>query len=207
MEKPGGIDRAIAALEQEFFPLNALKRPIDSKRIVTSVSKWREEDGIIYFTVTSDGTTGAQWIDRLKDAGHIVEPRHAGTILLSKDFIPTTGVTTEIAVFKGRPWGSDTQKAVDFDAIAEKQKWTKPNAEVACLIREMFTNKNLEQMGIWWIVVRHKPIIALGDSWFLAADRGDGNHYGLTACRSFPSTRGDRTGGCAFVCSQVSITP
>ena len=26
---------------------------------------WREEDGVIYFSVTSDGTTGEDWITRL----------------------------------------------------------------------------------------------------------------------------------------------
>lgn len=34
---------------------------------------WREEDGVFYFSVTSDGTTGPEWIERFKSKG--VPPR------------------------------------------------------------------------------------------------------------------------------------
>src|SRR5687767_5139046 len=61
---------------------------------------WREEDGVIYFSVTSDGTTGEDWIKRLEGNGFRVRD-YAKQVLRSPDFKPTNGVTTEVAVLQG----------------------------------------------------------------------------------------------------------
>jgi len=61
---------------------------------------WREQDGVIYFTVTSDDTTGEEWIIRLEKKGYRVS-NYAKSILRSDGFKPTKGVVTEIAVLKG----------------------------------------------------------------------------------------------------------
>ncbi|HNW55657.1 MAG TPA: hypothetical protein PKN62_01090, partial [bacterium] len=31
--------------------------------------KWTEKDGVVYFSVTSDGVTGEEWITRLESKG------------------------------------------------------------------------------------------------------------------------------------------
>lgn len=65
-----------------------------------SPSSWREEDNVIYFSVTCDGTTGEDWIKRLEGKGFHVGD-YAKQVLRSPDFKPTSGVTTEVAVLKG----------------------------------------------------------------------------------------------------------
>src|SRR3989344_2067345 len=119
---------------------------------------WREEDGVIYFSVTSDGTTGKDWIARLESKGFCLLDGYAKQLLSSLDFKPTNGVTTEVAVLKGMLFEGDDRTSKTIRAEADKRKLTKPNAEVACLIREKFADKELEAMGLLWIVVMHEPI-------------------------------------------------
>ena len=122
-------------------------------RAVEFSPSWREEGGVIYFSVTSDGITGEEWINRLEDKGFRVSD-YAKVLLRSPDFKPTSGVTTEVAVLKGMMlFGGNDRTTKKIRAEADNRKLTKPNAELACLIREKFTDKEIEGMGLWWIVV------------------------------------------------------
>lgn len=117
---------------------------------------WTEENGVISFDVTSDGTTGPEWITRLEGKGLLVEDR-AKSMLRSEDFKPTSGVTTKVKVIKvSNPDGVRFTR--DACRKAARLGFVKPNAEVVCLIRELFTNQNLEQMGLTCIFVVHEPI-------------------------------------------------
>ncbi|MFA6295676.1 MAG: hypothetical protein WC666_04685, partial [Candidatus Paceibacterota bacterium] len=90
-------------------------------------------------------------------------------------------------------------------AEADKRKLLKPNAEVACLIRENFSDEDIKAMGLWWIVVMHEPIKdSCGDLRLLGADRnGDGRYLGV--CHARPAGCGWlREGGFAFIVSSVS---
>ena len=60
--------------------------------------RFREKDGVIYLTVTSDGTTGEDWI---KILGENNLSKYAKEVLRSKDFQPTTGVIYQVKVLKG----------------------------------------------------------------------------------------------------------
>ena len=64
------------------------------------VRSWTEKDGVIYFSVTSDGTTGEQWIARLEGKGFRLSG-YTKQVLRSPDFKPTSGITTDVAVLKG----------------------------------------------------------------------------------------------------------
>lgn len=165
---------------------------------------WREEDGVIRFSVTSDGTTGEDWITRLEDKGFRVGG-YAKQVLRSPDFQPSSGVTTEIAVLKGSLFEDDDRITKNIRAEADKRKLEKPNAEVACLIREKFTDKEIEAMGLWYIVTMHEPINDSDDGpRLLGADRnGVGRcldaHYGR------PGYGWVRDFGFAFVASKVVL--
>jgi hypothetical protein len=168
--------------------------------------KWREKNGVIYFSVTSDGTTGSddgttgsEWIKRFADIGD-----YAKSVLRSPDFKPTNGVTTEIAVLKGMLFENDDRTTKNIRAEAKKRGFTKPNAEVACLIREKFTDEELEAMGLWWIIVMHEPIKdSDGDPSLLGASR-DGDGSWLLARWGDPGRWWHRDDGFAFAVSQVS---
>lgn len=163
---------------------------------------WREQDDIIYFSVTSDGTTGKKWIKRLESKGFRVS-YYAKSVLLSSDFKPTNGVTTEVAVLKGMLFEDNKRVTKKIRAEAGKRNLTNPNAEVACLIREKFTDEEIETMGLWWIVAMHKPIKdSDGDPSLLGVSRsGDGRW--LNAYCVDPGSWWGRGDGVAFAVSQV----
>ena len=190
VKKLGGHDMALRFLRDEL----SVSEPTRS---------WREEDGVIYFSVTSDGTTGEDWIKRLEGNGFRVGD-YAKQVLRSPDFKPTNGVTTEVAVLKGMLFEDNDRITKKIRAEADKRKLSKPNAELACLIREKFTDKEIEAMGLWYIVAMHEPINdSDGDPFLLSADRrGDGRW--LSAYDGRPAYRWNRDNGFAFAVSQVS---
>lgn len=161
---------------------------------------WREENGVIYFSVTSDGTTGEDWITRLERKGFRVGD-HAKQVLRSGDFKPTNSVKTEVAVLKGMLFEDDGRTTKDIRAEADKRKLSKPNAEIACLIREKFTDKEIEQMGLWYIVTMHEPIKdSVGKPDLLHASRRDYGRWMGAYCDG-PGSRWGRVDGFAFVVS------
>lgn len=167
---------------------------------------WREENGVIYFTVASDGTTGPDWIERLEKKGFRFSKR-AKDVLHSPDFKPTNGVSYRIAVLKGKLFTDRDRITENIRAEVERRKLEKPNAEAACLIRDMFSDKELEAMGLWWIVVFHEPIKdSDGDPYLLSVDRGIGGSSLLGVCRVGPVERWyswDSGDGLVFALPQV----
>lgn len=167
------------------------------------VCSWREEDGVIYLGATSDGTSGPEWIERLEKKGFRLT-KWSKDVLNSPDFKPTKGVTYKIAVLKGTLFANSNRITSKIRAEAERRKLEKPNAEVACLIREMFSDEELEAMGLWWIVVFHESIKDSGGGPdLLAAGRGDGGRW-LGAYCDGPGGGWGSYAGLAFAVSQVS---
>lgn len=145
VKKLGGRERALKFLRG------------DLKVCEQAYTYWYEEDGIIYFSVTSDGTNGTDWIARLEgDGTHVSDD--AKDILCSAHFKPTTGITTEIAVFRAAFFGKQALSMSKVHDEANKRGFGKPNAEVACLIREKFANRTIRDMWIsGCITVLHEP--------------------------------------------------
>jgi len=189
VKKLGGHDMALRFLRDEL----SVSEPTRS---------WREEDGVIYFSVTSDGTTGGNWIKRLEDNGFRAGD-YAKQVLRSPDFKPTNGVTTEVAVLKSMLFEDNDRITKKIRAEADKRKLGKPEPELACLIREKFTDKEIEAMGLWYIVAMHEPINdSGGDPYLLNANRDDDGRW-LHAYDGRPDFRWHRDSGFAFAVSQV----
>jgi hypothetical protein len=116
------------------------------------MNNWRKQDGVILLRVTSDGTTGPIWIERLEKKSFEID-FHAKDVLRSDSFRPTFGRTVEVAI---------------LDGVIPRHNFTRGEsvsaAEVACLIRDKFSNEDIEAMGLFTIVV-------LGDSPFLQITR------------------------------------
>ena len=191
VKKLGGHDAALKFLRGEL----TVSEPTRS---------WREQDGVIYLSVTSDGTTGPEWIARLEKKGFRVGD-YAKSVLCSKDFKPTSGVTTEIAILKGMLFEDSNRITKKIRTEAESRKLTKPNAEVACLIRENFSDEEIEAMGLWWIVAMHEPINdSDGDPLLLSVYRYDDGSW-LNTYFGGPDNKWNRDNGFAFVVSQVEL--
>ena len=183
---------------------NEAVRMVNAGEVQISVvrPKWSEEDGVIRFSVTSDGTTGEEWIARLESKGFRVS-NYAKSVLRSKDF-KSTSDTYEIAILKGEIFSDDDRITKNIRKEAENRKLFTPNAEVACLIREKFSDKELEAMGLYWIVAMHEPIKdSDGDPSLLFAYRLRNSSW-LSAHCGRPGSRWNRSIGFAFVVSQVS---
>ncbi|PIT94272.1 hypothetical protein COT98_04650 [Candidatus Falkowbacteria bacterium CG10_big_fil_rev_8_21_14_0_10_39_9] len=186
--------------------------PAEAVRLINSgeciiykpACRWREKDGVIYFTVTSDGTTGEEWIKLLEKKNFCVGD-YAKQILRSDDFKPTTGATTEIAVLKGVLFNDNDRIAKNIRDEAHRRQLIKPNAEVACLIREMFTDKEIEAMGLFWIVAMHEPIKDFGgDLLLLSVDRC-GHGQWLNTYYDNSDNQWNQARGFAFVVSQLFL--
>ena len=173
----------------------------DELSVSQPTPSFRQQNSPIYLPpLVSDGTTGPLWIPRLEKQGFRIED-YAKQVLRSPDFKPTNGVTTEIAVLKGVLFEDNDRSTKKIRAEADKRKLEKPNAELACLIREKFTDKEIEAMGLWYIVAMHEPINdSGGDPCLLYAGRGGDGRW-LGACSDRPDSRWNRDNGFAFAVS------
>ncbi|PCI89444.1 hypothetical protein COB18_03970 [Candidatus Kaiserbacteria bacterium] len=122
-----------------------------------SESPWYINNGVIHFAVTSDGTTGEEWIKRLRDQGVFVN-LDTESILLSPDFKPTNGVTTVVEALEGSFFSEEERNTTEIRAEAQRQGWQQPNAEVACLMCERLTPEDMKAIDLAWIIVMHEPI-------------------------------------------------
>lgn len=171
--------------------------------------KWRLENGVIYFPVTSDGTTGEEWILRLENKGVSVAD-DAKDLLRSPDFKPTNGITTEIAVLPALLFTDNDRITKKIRAYAEafrtpnERKLITPSIEVACLIREKFTDEEIRAMGLIWIITIHRLVNGSDSNPDLLGAIRDGSDSWLGVCYVDPGHRWLRGGGFAF---EVSSTP
>ncbi|MEI6396980.1 MAG: hypothetical protein WCO48_02835 [Candidatus Taylorbacteria bacterium] len=199
----------IEAVFNKLGGIDGAERFIRGEVVISEPAKrWREQDGAIYFTLpVTEGLTGPQWIERLEKKNLRVGD-WAKDVLGKTAFKPTTGVVREIAVLKGMLFEDNNRTTKGIRAAGDKRKLkhgkaSEMNAEIACQIREMFTDKEIEDMGLIWIVVMHDLIKdSDGDLNLLDADRDDDGRW-LDAYYDGPDDRFRRESGFAFVVSQV----
>lgn len=148
VNKLGGEESAEEFLRDQYL----VSKPSDS---------WFTEKGVVYFGVTSDNTTGKQWMGDRFNAGMMFCP-YTPEILKSGHFVPTNGVTYLVAILtKGIfPKGQYSFTAAEIDAEARKHGLTKATLEVACLVRDKIDSlKTLKLMGVdGGITFMHKPV-------------------------------------------------
>lgn len=173
------------------------------KPVPTSVDWYADSEDNIHFAVTSNGLTREQWESHLESRGLRLSD-YARQVLRRASKAPTNGVTYHIVVRPGKRISDSDRITKKIRAAADKKGWIKPHWEVACLIRDTFTDEQLEQMGLWYIVTMHEPVKdSDGDPNLLSSDRrDDGRRFG--ACYVGPGVDWSDDGGFAFV---ALITP
>ncbi|MFC1731740.1 hypothetical protein ACFL6I_15590 [candidate division KSB1 bacterium] len=125
-------------------------------------------------------------------------------VLRSPDFKPTDGVTYKIAVLKGMHLADKNRITKKIRAEADKRGLSKPNTELACLIREKFTDEEFMSMDLWWLVTMHEPINGSdGYPRLLYAHPVRGGRW-LDAHYGHPGNRLGSECGFAFTVSQVN---
>jgi len=168
----------IEAVVNKLGGMECLQRFLQDKLIVSEpIRSWHEQDDIIYFGVTSDGTTGKDWTTRLEKKGFRIG-YHAKRVLLSPYFKPSNGVKTEVAVFRGSLFENRGRNTGSLRSEVDKHGFKKPNAEISCLIREKFTDEEIEAMGLRRIEVIHESNISFDHvPCLLGADRDDDGRW------------------------------
>lgn len=194
----------IEAIVNRFGGMEGVERFLRGELSIVEVPpKWTEKDGVIYFDVTSDGTTGEQWIARIEGKGFQVA-NDAKQLFRSSDFKPTTGVTTRIAVLRASLFSKSDRVTHKIQAKAEGvYKFTKPNAESACLTWKKFSNEELKKMGLWWLVFFHEPIKDSNGDPRLLGTPGIGDDLCFSTYCSNPGGLWGRNVGFAFSLGQV----
>ncbi len=125
--------------------------------VLNTAPVWVEENGIIRTSVISDGTTGKQWFELFESRNIIIcnETKHT---LLSSRFVPTTGVRTEIAIFRSALLPFGERYTISAHEMGLMKGLAIPEIEATFLLRVKFPNKVLKAMGLKWIAVMHTPV-------------------------------------------------
>ncbi len=166
-----------------------------------------DADGNIHFIVTSNGFTAEHWItyfeNEKKDStgkSYKVSDRAKG-VLRNATEAPTNGVVYHMVVRPGSKIVSRDRITKKIRAFATAKGWVTPHWEVGPLIRDMFTDEQLEQMGLWYIVAMHDSIVSDDGPGLLCAYRFDGGRL-LRANYGRPGVKWDDLGGFGFVVPQ-----
>lgn len=192
--------KRFAAFIRNGFHLMVQERPEPAVRTPTA---WTvDDDGNIHFSLTSNGMTCEQWEQHLERRGCRISD-YARQVLRRASEAPTNGVTYNIVVRPGKKISDSDRITKKIRAAADNKGWVKPHWEVACLIRDTFTDEQLEQMGLWYIVTMHEPIKdSDGDPFLLRSGRGGDGRW-LYAGYGRPDAYWHDDGGFAFAVPQV----
>ncbi len=114
-----------------------------------STPKWTEENGIIYFTVTSSQMTGKEWFEHLGKKCLLTEC--AADVMLSEELTPTSGKEYKVAILRG---GTE-HSAKGFRFFKKNVIKKIDNLEVFYLISDYLTNEELNELGLHGLIIMY----------------------------------------------------
>jgi hypothetical protein len=165
----------------------------------------RNEHGHVIVTVTGLDLTGAQEIERLEAAGCRLSD-YAKSCLLSKkkdsydkNHRLVANQAYKVALMPGKeiPDADRTTQALRKRGM-EKYGYGKPLGGLIPRIRESVSDKQMEDVGIWYIAVLHDPIEDSGGyPRVLSSDRDGGGRW-VKAGWDSPDSRWSGDGAFAF---------
>lgn len=116
-------------------------------------------------TLTARGLTGPAWIKRLEKDGYRLS-MYAKQLLNSpewKQHQMKKGETVTVSITPNKELGlgeyMTTQQIRDY---AKGKGYETPKAEVALLLREALSDKEIEELGVWYVTTFHEPILDAG---------------------------------------------
>lgn len=118
---------------------------------------WLERDGVIRFSLVSNGKTGNRLINFLERSGlHIDEMDRV--ILRAAKFSPISAEKINVVILKGNTFSPDTRTLRNVCARAKEMSLKMCGVEVSCLILDKFTRAEIISMGLRRIVVFHRRV-------------------------------------------------
>jgi hypothetical protein len=136
-----------------------------------------DDEASIHFTLTSNGFTSAQWESHFESRGWIISTP-VRQLLHSAIEAPTDGTTYNIVVYTGK---NERKTPNKICAVADKKGWVKTHWEVTCLIRDKFSDEQLDRMGVIYIITMHEHIKCSDGDFVLLGSTRSGNRNGLSA--------------------------
>lgn len=165
----------------------------------------RNEHGHVIITITGLGLAGADESKRLEDAGYRVSD-YAKSCFKSttadgydKNHRLVAGQVHKIALIPGKEIARDSDRTTAaLRKLGEKYGYGKPMAGHIPRIREAVSDKQMEEVGIWYIASLHDPIKdSDGRPRVLSAGRDDDGQW-VGACWGSPDRRWRGVGAFAF---------
>lgn len=183
LKAAGVMWEIIQALVNEVLALggddNSLRRILTNGKLrrelaLLIVNKAKE----LWKSITSVGKTGEEWITRLESNGFRVGD-YAKKLLRNAAVTTTTGTVYDLVVIKGEEFPTDAARTNEaIRALAKSRGYLTPPIEVAPLLRESITDKEIEEMGLYALIVMHEPVAdADGGLRLLGVDRRDGGRW------------------------------
>ena len=163
----------------------------------------RNQHGHFVFTITGLYLTGAQEIERLEASGYRVG-HYAGSVLRSvgedgydQKHLLIAGHSYQVVIMPGNVITKDRDRTTGNLRIENLMfGYKKPLAGIVPRIRELVSDKKLEEMGLWYIAGLHDPILdSNGRPCVLTASR---HGYGRWVGASSGGAGGLWPGGGAF---------
>jgi hypothetical protein len=114
------------------------------------------KDNAIFCTIQTTGRTGRGWIKHFSKKGVKVSA-YARSFLLT-EFKPTQNQTKKIVILKGESLTEKQRSSEGVYAEGKRLGYVKPDPEIACHLRDMFTDEQLESMGFTMIIIMHESV-------------------------------------------------
>jgi hypothetical protein len=162
---------------------------------------WREEEDVIYFSVTSDGTGGRDWIHRLEEKGCRIRSK-AKKALCSSHFVPTKNVKYELAILRATIFEDESRLTSTIRTEADLRTFRTPALELACLVCDACSVTALNEMGLRWILVMHEPILIPSEGSLLFGARLENDVCLLDHCSGSSDEPSSNVGGFGFLASE-----
>lgn len=207
----GEINKALVLIRAEKVPKQVQPETLTELYEAFSPelkAKLMLENGHLYFTVMGTSLKSKEWQARLKTGGHKLS-EYGADVLSKPDYDKNhrleAGKTYKLGLVFGTEIAKDSKRTTaNLQAHALREFGPQANeglkGEFALLTREKFSNAELEAMGLWYIMVLHKPIVdSDGDPRVLSSNRHDGSYVG--AFYVSPSDQWDVIGAFASLAS------
>jgi hypothetical protein len=182
-----------------------LSTPPEMPASQTQVSFERNEHGHVVVTITGLDLTGKQEVERLEAAGYRVSDyakscfRSTAKDGYDKNHRLVAGQLYKFALVPGKEIQKDSDRTTaNIRKLGEKYAYGKPLGGAIPRIREAVSDKQMEEMEIWYIASPHDPVTGSGGSPIVLRSHRDGGGPWVSACWDDPDGRWGEGGAFAF---------
>ena len=179
------------AMVKNLMIKSGINDPVELIRLINSgelfpicaQKDWIRIGGVFYFPVSSSGLSGQQWVQYFEDQKRRITS-DVSEILLSENFEASNSIYY-IALIPGGFFSDRNRVVRKIWREAKMRRFALPTLEAICLIREKFSNDDLEEMGFNRVIALHKPIMNVDNEFVYVGTKSIFKTDGLGSYNSF----------------------